>query len=74
MNSNNNRNSNNNDNDNDNKKIATGLDLLDDISLFAYVNVISYALMDQAIYKYKSNTWKFIPDWFSKCDLHNYLQ
>ena len=58
MNSNNNPNNNNNDNDNDSnndKKLATGLDLFDDISLLAYVNVISYAVMDQAIYKYKSN-------------------
>lgn len=58
MNSNNNPNNNNNDNDNDgnnDKKLATGLDLFDDISLLAHVNVISYAVMDQAIYKYKSN-------------------
>ena len=51
MNSNNNPNNNNNDNDNDSnndKKLATGLDLFDDISLLAHVNVISYAVMDQA--------------------------
>ena len=50
MNSDNNLNNNNNDNDNDNnndKKLVTGLDLFDDISLLAYINVISYAVMDQ---------------------------